>query len=319
MLQRYVLPFFALLGAIVALMVTFWSEKTAPIPFIPFPPPTSPYSYAISAEGITEASSYNLSIGSPFSEIVSQIPIIEGDIVQKGDLLFALDTRSLEAQKATLEKKLELSFIKLKEQEIIFSFYDHLEDKNAVSQEAYTQALYALQEAREEVHIVEAEIQEVETSIERSFVRAPIDGKILQVNIHLGEVAPNVPPASAQAVVPYGSSQYPLILMGSIDPLYLRIDIDEEDAWRYQKGAPGRAFVRGNSHISLPLSFVRIEPYILPKASFNGDTTQRIDTRVLQVIYKVETSSSYVPYTGQMLDVFLETNPLPTRKDWEER
>lgn len=314
MLRKYTLPTIALLGAIIALFVVFWSEKKVEVPFIPFPPASSPYTYSIAGEGIVEASSRNISIGSPFSEIITKIYVIEGDCVEEGDPLFTLDTRLLIAQKETSERQIELMQVKVENQRTQFSFYANLTDKNAVSQQEYEKAYFALKESEESLQVAIARLKEIETNIARSTIQASVSGEILQVNVHIGEIAPVVPPVAPQTIVPYGSSQYPLMLIGTMDPLHIRIDIDEEDAWRYEKGKRATAFVRGNSNIFFPLTFVRIEPYIIPKASFNGDTTQRIDTRVLQVLYAFEDPHPSV-YAGQMLDIFIESAPLPLEKE----
>jgi hypothetical protein len=56
----------------------------------------------------------------------------------------------------------------------------------------------------------------------------------------------------------------------------------------------------------LGLSFVRVEPYAQPKKSLTGSGTERVDTRVLQVIYSIEPSEQTI-YVGQQLDVYLDT------------
>jgi hypothetical protein len=76
---------------------------------------------------------------------------------------------------------------------------------------------------------------------------------------------------------------------------------------------PGRsalARLRGNPGISVPLSFVRFEPYVLPKRSLTGDTTERVDTRVLQAIYEF-TPNEFPAFVGQQVDVFIAA---PTRE-----
>lgn len=313
MLRKYLLPGIALAGALVALLVVFWSQRKEIVAPIPFPPPKSPYAHSIAGEGIAEASSLNISIGSPFSQIITEIFVVEGNRVKAGDPLFYLDTRYLEAQAETARAQIRAAIINWENQKTQFSFYQRLKDKRAVSEQQYEQAYYALKEAEEQVKVAQAALSEVEANIEMSHIRAPIDGEILQVNVHVGEIAPNVQPLSVQTVIPYGSSQYPLILMGSIEPLNMRIDIDEEDAWRYQKGTPATAFVRGNSNLHYPLKFVRIEPYIIPKASFTGQVIERIDTRVLQVLYQFEKRDVPV-YAGQLLDVYFEAAPLPKQE-----
>jgi hypothetical protein len=98
--------------------------------------------------------------------------------------------------------------------------------------------------------------------------------------------------------------------MGTVVPLQMRIEIDEEDCWRFQKEAKATAFVRGNANISFPMKFVRIEPYVIPKTSFTGEVIERLDTRVLQVLYQFEQADLPI-YAGQLLDVFIEAPPLP--------
>jgi len=63
--------------------------------------------------------------------------------------------------------------------------------------------------------------------------------------------------------------------------------------------------VRGNSDLKTPVTFERFEPFVLPKKSLTGDSTERVDTRVLQVIYRVENQSLQL-FVGQQMDVFIE-------------
>lgn len=305
MSRKIVLPVIAGIGACIALLVVFWSQKKTPVLPILFPPARSPYAYSIAGEGVVEASSKNISIGSPFSQIVTKVFVIEGDQVEAGDLLFQLDTRFFEAQAETARSQIRAAMIALENQQTQFSFYERLKDKSAVSELQYEQSYYALKAAEEQVRTAESDLLQVEANIEMSHVRAPINGEILQVNVHIGEVAPNVVPFDPHEVIPYGSVQYPLILMGRMEPMSLRIDIDQEDSWRYVKGAKATAFVRGNSNMQFPLQFSRIEPYIVPKSSFTGQLIERVDTRVLQVLYRFDNKELPI-YAGQILDVFIE-------------
>jgi hypothetical protein len=84
----------------------------------------------------------------------------------------------------------------------------------------------------------------------------------------------------------------------------VRADVDEKDAWRVRPGARGVASVRGNAEMRYELSFIRIEPYVVPKRNLTGDSAERTDTRVLQVIYRLPESARV--YAGQQLDVFIE-------------
>jgi hypothetical protein len=88
------------------------------------------------------------------------------------------------------------------------------------------------------------------------------------------------------------------------------VDVDEHEAWRVSPGTKAVATVRGNADLKTPLTFVRFEPFVLPKKSLTGDSTERVDTRVLQVIYRVDDEALPI-FVGQQMDVFLESPAVP--------
>jgi len=94
-------------------------------------------------------------------------------------------------------------------------------------------------------------------------------------------------------------------MIGSTDVLHVRVDIDESDAWRVRSDTKAVATVRGNRQLRTELKFVRIEPYVVPKKSLTGDSTERVDTRVLQVLYSFDRKTLPV-YVGQQVDVSIE-------------
>jgi len=148
--------------------------------------------------------------------------------------------------------------------------------------------------AKSEVAQAEAQVKMVETNIDRLTMQAPIAGVILQNKVRLGQYAQ------------CGPLSEPLMILGSVTPLNVRVDVDEHDAWRVRGGAPAAASPRGNGSIRIPLEFVRFEPYVIPKRSLTGDSTERVDTRVLQIIYRVKEQSAPL-YVGQQMDVYIET------------
>jgi hypothetical protein len=95
------------------------------------------------------------------------------------------------------------------------------------------------------------------------------------------------------------------VVLGSIQQLHVRVDIDEHDIPRFTPGAPAKAMLRGHHNEEYQLRFVRVEPYVVPKKSLTGDNRERVDTRVLQVIYALEQTSRTV-YVGMQMDVFVD-------------
>jgi multidrug efflux pump subunit AcrA (membrane-fusion protein) len=135
-------------------------------------------------------------------------------------------------------------------------------------------------------------VEQARVELERLVVRSPIRGTVLKLDVRPGEYIGT-------------PSGQPLIILGDLEQLHVRVDIDEQDLPRFQPGMPGQGFVRGNAARPLALKFVRVEPYAEPKKSLTGTGNERIDTRVLQVIYAIESSPRAI-YVGQQIDVFLD-------------
>jgi HlyD family secretion protein len=140
----------------------------------------------------------------------------------------------------------------------------------------------------------EAEVSQIKTEIERAVVRAPIEGEVLQVNVRTGESVS-------------GQSQQALMLLGQMHPLHVRADIDEHDIPQFKSDSKAVLQLRGKNDRHYPLEFVRVEPYVVAKRWLTGDNTERVDTRVLQVIYEVEQLDS-AAYVGQQVDVFIDAD-----------
>jgi HlyD family secretion protein len=146
-----------------------------------------------------------------------------------------------------------------------------------------------------------AMVEQDNTTLDLLQIRAPVDGTILQVNVRPGEY---VAATSGQA----------LVMMGNLNPLHVRVNIDEEDIPRLRLNAPAKAKLRGDAQQEqIPLTFVRLEPYVMPKTSLTGTNIERVDTRVVQLIYAIDPQNRFVRekkvLVGQLLDVFIDTQP----------
>jgi hypothetical protein len=157
--------------------------------------------------------------------------------------------------------------------------------------------------ARAAVQQAQAAVRNAEVEIERHNVRAPnvknagqhLELEIMQVNVRPGE---QVSVANPKA----------LMVLGNVDRLNIRVDIDEHDIPRFKTDLSGVAVVRGGDGKEFPLRFVRTEPFVIPKRTLTGESSERVDTRVLQVIYEVRVPSQQLKsplFVGQQVDVFL--------------
>jgi len=310
-MKRTILPVIALAALTFGIISVVRSQPRREFNLPASPPPVSPYGQNVAADGLVEASSENISIGTSISEVVTEVPVVVGQKVKAGDPLFKLDDRQLQADLRTRQADLVVAETQVNVDTALFddskqqlNFAETLLDKRAISSEELAKRRYAAEAAharreaaRAQVIATAAQVKSIETQIERSTVRAPIDGEVLQVKIRVGEYAPA------------GVTVTPLILLGRMKPLNIRVDVDEHEAWRVHPEAKATANVRGNANLKTRLSFVRSEPFVVPKKSLTGDSTERVDTRVLQVIYRVEDDSLPL-FVGQQMDVFIQAPPV---------
>jgi RND family efflux transporter MFP subunit len=312
-LRNKILPFIAACGLVVAGMVAAQSEKVTPPAQPVAQPAQAPYKAYIGGAGIVEASTDNIKIGTSIAGIVKTVYVKVGDKVKAGDALFLIDDRELRAE--LLVKRTDLLKARASVEESKASLEDYrsqyalvrnVTDRRAVSVDEVQQRRNAqllaeakVESAKADVASAEAAFRQTECDIERLTVRAPIDCEILQVNVRSGEYAQT------------GALDTPLMMLGNLDALHVRVDVDENDAWRFRTGSRAIAFMRGNSDLSTDLAFVRVEPYVTAKTSLTGSSTERVDTRVLQVIYRFD-RNALPAYVGQQMDIFIET---PETKD----
>ncbi len=129
---------------------------------------------------------------------------------------------------------------------------------------------------------------------------APRASRVLQVKVRAGEYVP----AAVLAT--------PVITLGVVKPLHVRVDIDEADITRFNGAARAYASVRGRPDSRFPMTYVRTEPYVIPKKTLTGSVSERVDTRVLQVIYSLK-PEALAAWPGQQIDVYIECSDVDAK------
>lgn len=349
MIRVYLIPVLAILGVLFAVRTVIVTSKPKDPSLPIIEPPRAPYASFVAGTGLIEASTRNIEIGAAVPGLVMKVDVTVGDQIRTGDPLFHLDDRDLNAQlRANLTAweaaKAELAELRarprpeevppaearVKEAEVAvadardqLANWEQASRGSAVTLDELSRRRFAaeaaearLTEARAQLALLkagawtpeiliaearaaaaEAQVGIVKTELERRIVRAPVDGEVLQVNIRVGEYAAA------------GDTATPLMLIGSVTPLHLRVDVDEHDAWRVKAGSSATAMLRGNHRIQTPLRFVRFEPYVVPKRSLTGESTERVDTRVLQIVFSLDRADLPI-FVGQQMDVFIEAQPI---------
>jgi len=294
-----------------------------------------------------------ISIGSQLSGVVTKVAVRIGQSVSAGDLLFELDKRAtladlkvkqaqvVQAERTLRELELQPRLETVPPSEALVKaaeatsrqqkdLYERTkrefakgattEETLVTAEETYNNGLAQLAQAKANLALLKAgaweadkavsqaavdaakaQVEQDKTTLELLQVRAPIDGTILQVNIRPGEYVSTM------------GSQL-LITMGNLSPLHVRVNVDEEDIPRIKLNGSARAKIRGDiAHEEVPMYFVRVEPYVVPKVSLTGLNTERVDTRVVQLIYAINPDNKLVKekkvLVGQLVDVFIDARP----------
>jgi HlyD family secretion protein len=345
MRSKIFMPMFSLGLLLFAIYHVVTANQMPPKPQPPFDPPKAPVgSRVIAGSAVVEPKSENIAIGSHLPGVIQEIYVKVGQKVKKGDPLFKLDDRQLKAELSVRQAYLEATQASLQKLEQMprseelppivakvdearammedardqFNRTSQAFDSRAISEEELIRRKYTLANTKASLARAEAELrllkagsweyekkianttigqataqlEQTRTELERLNVRAPLDSEILQSNVRLGEFVGAQPNSS-------------LMILGDVSDLHVRIDIDENDISRFDEKMPGKAMTRGGDKREYQIRFVRVEPYVIPKKSLSGAGTERVDTRVLQAIYRIEKPDRAL-FVGQQLDVYLE-------------
>jgi len=299
----------------------------------------------IAGSGLVEARRENIPIGVNIPGVVIEVYVKKGQKVKAGEPLFRIDDRDYKAQLAVRAAELASSQAQLhkliaaprpedvpparaaaleaearmKDAEAAMNRTERLYLRQMIAASDYDRDRYAfaaakathakakadldrtlagtwkedIEVARAAVALAESQIDGIKTNLERLTVRAPMDGEILQLNVRLGQYA-----AFAW--------KEPMIVLGDIHRLHVRVDIDENDLAYFSRGAQAVATLKGRPSVRFPLKFVYVEPYVIPKQSLTGYNSERVDTRVLQVVYELPEERPVDVFVGQQMDVYLK-------------
>jgi len=303
----------------------------------------------IAGSGLVEARRENIPIGVNIPGVVTEVHVKKGQRVKAGDPLFRIDDRDYKAQLASRAAELasyqaqlhklmaaprpedvpparaaaEEAQARMNDAGAAMARTERLYSRQTVSAGEYDRDRYAfaaakatyarakaelertlagtwtedIEVAKAAVVLAQSQIDGIKTSLERLTVRAPMDGEILQLNVRLGQFAAL-------------TWKEPMIVLGDIHRLHVRVDIDENDLAYFSPGALAVATLKGRPKVRFPLKFVYVEPYVIPKQSLTGYNSERVDTRVLQVIYELPEDRPVDVFVGQQMDVYLKAATL---------
>lgn len=342
---RWIVIVIALIGVGVGVYSAATTQEQLPKPPPAQPPSVNPYPHGIAATGLVEAATRNIAIAAPEPGLVTAVQAQVGERIRKDQPLFEIDRRPLEAELLRaragktaaeaelarmralprpedippLEAAVQQAQARVKDATDEFERVSAALAKDAATQSEVNRKRYAMEAAQAELAAAKANLAKMKAGawareiavtqaqlaaadadidalcvrIERLTVRSPIDGTVIKRNIEPGEFAT---PADAE----------PAMVVGDVSSLNIRAQVDEQDVAMLKEGAAGLARPRGPVETLMPLTMLRIEPLAMPKRQITGMASELVDTRVVEVLFRVADSKGVAIYPGQLVDVFID-------------
>lgn len=306
-----VLAFFGLAIGLIGAYV--YGLHAAPQPPA-FNPASNPYPKGVYAEGMVEAyqnSGANINIFPNISGTIVDIPVHEGQWVRKGTVLMRFDDS---VQKATVEyNKAQIGYaraqLKTAQDELAKDEASYRLDPKSISKYTLDDAINSVKVAARNVEVNVRNYNSAKVLLAWYRIRAPSDGRVLAIQAAVGSYVVT----SQGTYDTYTQGFDPIIVMGrsgeSEEYLGVRCYIDEILIHRLKLGPQmqARMFIRG-TNISVPLKYVRVQPYVSPKIELSDERLERVDVRVLPVIFRFAPSKNLPVYPGLLVDVYVAEN-----------
>lgn len=164
------------------------------------------------------------------SGYLDAIKFTDGDLVDKGDLLFVIDPRPFEAELARVKAEVTRAQAALARADAELGRFERLLKRQAASRDDYDERVARRKEAQAQVTAARAAVRSAELDVEFTQVRAPISGRISDARVDVGNL---VTGETLQADL--------LTTIVSLDPIYFVFDASEADYLRYTRlGRSGR-------------------------------------------------------------------------------
>ncbi|WP_248795482.1 efflux RND transporter periplasmic adaptor subunit [Pseudomonas sp. MWU13-2105] len=283
----------ALLGVLAGLVAAYLLGRTPQTLPPAFAPASSPYDSAIYANGIIEseqAGGANIVIYPQVAGPVTQILVHEGQRVTRGLPLVTIDDAVPRANFELAQANLSTARDQYNKRLASYAI-----DAKSISKDT-------LDTARDNAVQAQAALKASAATLAQYAIKAPADGVVLTVNSTVGSYV-----SSQGAYDVYTQGFNPLLVMSSEqDHLAVRCYVDEILIARLPapEHIQAQMLIHGTD-IKVPLEFVRVQPYVSPKIELSNQRQEKVDLRVLPVIFRFEKKDLPMVYPGQLVDVFI--------------
>jgi len=153
-------------------------------------------------------------ITSRYMGYIKNVYANEGDFVKKGDILYEIDSSSIDSKRKEAELNLQIQENNLDDLEINYQRYKRLYEKDLVPKYDLEQLELKRKNIKNMISIAKAKLNEVKYQYRYLKIKAPNDGLIIRKNIKSGELAmPNAP----------------AMILSDLNSLKIRTDVNENN------------------------------------------------------------------------------------------
>ena len=307
---------FAILGVLLAVGSAYISGIPAKPQPPAFKPASNPYAKGIYANGIVETaqtSGENINVYPEVPGTVVKILVNEGQHVTAGTPLLVLEDSVQRATTASAKAQIDVAKATYKTLQDQYSKQkaSWAIDSRSVSKDVLDTAANAARGAKANLELAQKQYDAANALLNKYLIKALSDGTVLSINTATGSFI------SSQGVYStYTGVFQPVIVLGNMKgDLAVRCYVDEILINRLPDPSEiqARMTIQG-TNINIPLKFVRIQPNVSPKIELSSQRTERVDVRVLPVIFSFEKREGVSIYPGQLVDVYIgEKNSTPKK------
>lgn len=272
----------------------------------------NPYKSGIYASGIVESfqpNGSNINMFPTVSGRVTAILVQDNANVKKGDLLLTIDpagqTGIVEKDKAT---------VKLNEDNLVTVTDQYTKLKKAYDINPKSVSLNDLDNAKnavitttQSVVVAKAQLEADQAQLDEFTILAPTDGIILRMGPSVGDYVSGF----LGAYDPYIQGTIPMVQIGQKSEfLQVRVYVDEILVPQLPKpeNMEAKLFIRGMNNVGFDVTYVNMQPYTIPNIQLSDQRQERVDVRVLPILFKFERPKDLNMFPGQLVDVYIKSN-----------
>ena len=246
------------------------AAKQQPVATAAAPPPMPVSVAKVEEKSVTEWDEFSgrvraidhVEVRPQVSGIIEQVHFSDGQLVQKGDMLFTIDPRPFQAALDSAKAAAEGAQAKLALAQINLGRNKGLIASHAIAQSDLDTTNDAVLEADAALKAAQAAVQTAQLNLNYTAIAAPVTGRVSRAEITVGNLVGDGPTAPV------------LTTVVSVSPVYVEFEIDEQTYLKYlANGASGNS---GIGHIPVAMGLANEDGY--PRQGHLESLDNQLDT-----------------------------------------